>query len=275
MRDLRQSPLWAKYLEQIGWEAEKIDGNFIYFKRIPFLGTLIKFQRPEKIDFGKVISFAKQNGAFFLKIEPKVETPNFAKFGLHKDSWPLTPSKSILIDLEPLLEEIYDAFAKKTRYSIRQAEKNKVKTITLDDNELFAHLWIKNRERFFGSKKEVETLFNVFKKTNQAKILFSQKGEDALAGVMLIFSDQACYYMYAFSTPLGKKLQAASLCAWEAVKYAKKNGAKIFDFEGIYDERFHSTTKSWQGFTHFKKGFGGKEVSYPGSYSKYFWPKFW
>lgn len=48
--------------------------------------------------------------------------------------------------------------------------------------------------------------------------------------------------------------------------WAKKRGCKIFDFEGIYDERFPN--KSWLGFTHFKKSFGGYEVSYPGTYTK-------
>jgi lipid II:glycine glycyltransferase (peptidoglycan interpeptide bridge formation enzyme) len=44
-------------------------------------------------------------------------------------------------------------------------------------------------------------------------------------------------------------------------------GCKIFDFEGIYDSRF--PIKSWLGFTHFKKQFGGNEIAYPGCYIKF------
>ena len=44
-------------------------------------------------------------------------------------------------------------------------------------------------------------------------------------------------------------------------------GAKILDFEGIFDERFPN--KKWKGFTHFKKSFAGYEVEYPGAFSKF------
>jgi len=53
-------------------------------------------------------------------------------------------------------------------------------------------------------------------------------------------------------------------------KLAKKMGCKIFDFEGIYDDRF--PLKSWLGFSRFKKSFGGLEVEYPGAYSKFLLP---
>ena len=33
-------------------------------------------------------------------------------------------------------------------------------------------------------------------------------------------------------------------------------GLKIFDFEGIYDQRFPKLNKGWIGFSNFKKGFG-------------------
>ncbi len=50
----------------------------------------------------------------------------------------------------------------------------------------------------------------------------------------------------------------------DAILLAKKSGCKVFDFDGIYDERF--PIKTWLGFTKFKKGFGGKEIEYPGCY---------
>jgi lipid II:glycine glycyltransferase (peptidoglycan interpeptide bridge formation enzyme) len=53
---------------------------------------------------------------------------------------------------------------------------------------------------------------------------------------------------------------------WYGILWGKKRGAKMFDFEGIYDSRFPN--KSWLGFTHFKKSFGGKEVEYPGCFVK-------
>jgi lipid II:glycine glycyltransferase (peptidoglycan interpeptide bridge formation enzyme) len=49
---------------------------------------------------------------------------------------------------------------------------------------------------------------------------------------------------------------------------AKKRKCKLWDFEGIYDERFPN--KDWLGFSHFKKSFGGSEILFPGSVTKWF-----
>jgi lipid II:glycine glycyltransferase (peptidoglycan interpeptide bridge formation enzyme) len=72
--------------------------------------------------------------------------------------------------------------------------------------------------------------------------------------------------MYAASSLEGKKYFAPTLVAWNAIMSSKKEGKKIFDFEGIYDERF--PLNSWKGFSRFKNGFGGNVVSYPGCLSK-------
>ncbi len=94
------------------------------------------------------------------------------------------------------------------------------------------------------------------------------KSEPILAGIILLKHDKIMYYYYAFSSKEGQKLFAPYLLVWEGIKLAKKQGCQIFDFEGIEDSRYKST-KSWRGFTHFKKSFGGKEVEYPGSFSQY------
>ena len=57
--------------------------------------------------------------------------------------------------------------------------------------------------------------------------------------------------------------QYAPVEKFDTEKERKKEGKKVFDFEGIYDERFPLI--SWKGFTRFKKGFGGIEVEYPGT----------
>ena len=57
----------------------------------------------------------------------------------------------------------------------------------------------------------------------------------------------------------------------EVKAIAKKRGIKIFDFEGIIDPRIKATRR-WHGFTHFKRGFGGEEVTYLGSFIKFYNP---
>ena len=87
-----------------------------------------------------------------------------------------------------------------------------------------------------------------------------------VAGGIFLRADKTAYYWQAFTDAQGRKLNAQSKIVWEGILWAKRRGAKVFDFEGIYDSRFPN--KSWLGFTHFKKSFGGYEVSYPGVFVK-------
>jgi lipid II:glycine glycyltransferase (peptidoglycan interpeptide bridge formation enzyme) len=58
------------------------------------------------------------------------------------------------------------------------------------------------------------------------------------------------------------------LLVWGAIKLGKKMNCLRLDFEGIADERF-PMTKKWEGFSRFKRGFGGNEVKYIGSFKKF------
>ena len=93
---------------------------------------------------------------------------------------------------------------------------------------------------------------------------------EAKAGAIFLIGDGVGYYWQAFTNKEGRKEQIQYKIVWEGILWAKKRGAKVFDFEGIYDPRFPD--KSWLGFTHFKKSFGGYEVEYPGAYTKTVFP---
>lgn len=89
---------------------------------------------------------------------------------------------------------------------------------------------------------------------------------EASAGAIFLLADSIAYYWQAFTSKGGRGKLTQYKIVWEGILWAKKMGAKVFDFEGIYDERFPN--KSWLGFTHFKKSFGGYEVEYPGAFIK-------
>jgi len=63
------------------------------------------------------------------------------------------------------------------------------------------------------------------------------------------------FYWHNASSHLGKKLFAPTLCVWQAMLECKKRGLKVFDFEGLYDERIPNRNLSWRGFSKFKEGF--------------------
>ena len=91
---------------------------------------------------------------------------------------------------------------------------------------------------------------------------------DNLAGALVLIHDRVAYYYYAAALPEAKRKLLPYLVIWECIKEAKKKGCTTWDWEGIFDTRWPN--KGWQGFTHFKKSFGGYEVSFPGSFIKWF-----
>ena len=86
------------------------------------------------------------------------------------------------------------------------------------------------------------------------------------AGAIFLIGDETGYYWQAFTNSGGRLSKSQYNIVWEGILWSKKTGATSFDLEGVYDERFPN--KSWLGFTHFKKSFGGKSIFYPGAYTK-------
>ncbi|MCL5675638.1 MAG: peptidoglycan bridge formation glycyltransferase FemA/FemB family protein [Patescibacteria group bacterium] len=220
----------------------------------------------------------------------------------------LAPTKTIFIDLKSNEEEIFNSFSPEKRRAIRRAIKNKV--VVKKSNNINEFIDLKNKQLWpfgFLLSNEIKKLWEVFKPAKKTVLLLAYKnninlslpGEnkmndeaisakkeiathrppsgparndtEVLAGVLLLFHDKISYYWLASSTTEGKTLFAPSLLVWEALKLSKKKSCTTFDFEGVKDSRFPET-KSWAGFSKFKNGFGGKEISFASPIQKLFWP---
>lgn len=268
-------------MKEIGWRVEKLNGCQIFIRRFPLIGSFIKIQRPNfPIPFKEIAKLAKKYRAFKIIIEPRREITNkwqvlkarFKKYGYKYTNHPYLPTKTIYIDLIKKEKEIFQRFSEAKRRGVRRAIKNGVVVKESDDIQSFIKLK-SGQFPLLGilTKKEIKALWEAFSPKN-ALLLEARSSSDMLGGVLLIFHQGASHYWLAAATKEGKKLFAPTLLAWEAIKISKKRGCKIFDFEGIYDPRFHKATKTWKGFTRFKRGFGGKEIHYPGSFVKYRFP---
>ncbi len=273
MEDLRQTPAWANYLKTIGWKVEKLEGNYYYLKKVPFLGYLLKIQRPQEISFKNIKSLEKKYKIYQISIEPNLPFFSLSHNQLLKEKFKKSksfylPTKTIQIDLTQSQNKILSQMRPKTRYNIKVAQRNNINIDKSDNIEEFVKFWRENFERkkspLLTQKKNLTFLHKAFK-TN-ANLLIAKKDNAVIAELFLLRTKDTIFYMYASSNNLGRKLFAPTLLTWQAILLAKKNKCKIFDFDGIYDERF--PLKNWQGFTRFKKGFGGYEIDYPGCFIK-------
>ncbi len=263
--DIRQTSEYAKYMQSLGWAVKKINNIYCYIKKLPLLGNFVKIQRTAGSDPAELWDILQKHKPFQIVLEPMTEI-DMTGFELAKS--PYLPSKTIEIDLRKSEQKLLLDMHSKTRYNIKVAQKNDLTIEISKDIVSFVNLWSRQREGLltflYSQKNDIGKFFKAF--NQKADLLIAKKDDKLLAGILMPRTNDKAYYMYAASTTLGKKLHAPTLLTWEAIKLAKKRGCKVFDFEGIYDHRF--PIKSWEGFSKFKRTFGGKKVEYPGCFTK-------
>lgn len=265
MVDIRQTKEYARYLGKIGWKVERAVETNYFIKKIPLVGSIIKIQRPEEIRIDKIRELAKKYRAFQVIVEPakELDAKYLRSLGFKLSRSPYLPTKTLLLDLTRGRKEILKAMKKDARYGIKKTETLKIKEVK--NLEKLREGWKKSvgLRRYVPSLAHLAALKNSFKD----KCLFLAT-LDSSAGAIFLVGDGFGYYWQAFTNKEGRRELAQYKIVWEGILWAKTKMARVFDFEGIYDERFPN--KSWKGFTHFKKSFGGSEVSYQGTYVKWF-----
>lgn len=265
MIDIRQTQKYANYLKRIGWKVERAAEINYFIKKIPLLGSVIKLQRPEEIKVNKIMELAKKHGAFQLIVEPKTELDMkyLQSLGYKLTKSPYLPTKTLLLDLTKSEKVIFSNLKKDARYLIRKTEK--IETEEIANIEEFRNAWKKT----VGLRRYVpplEQLIALNKTFGDSSLFLLSK--DGSAGAIFLIGDKISYYWQAFTNKEGRKSSIQYQIVWRGILWAKKMGARVFDFEGIFDERFPN--KSWLGFSHFKKSFGGSVVEYPGTFTKLF-----
>jgi lipid II:glycine glycyltransferase (peptidoglycan interpeptide bridge formation enzyme) len=290
MTDIRQTPQYAKYLSLEGWIVERVDDINYFIRRLPLIGSVLKVQRPEKIDFDIIDRLVRKYHVFQTIIEPKTEfDANFlASNGYKLSKSPYLPSKTLQIDLTKSEKAIIDSFKKDARRAIKramalsEAAESKgsgqiIKEYSSPDEIIkWREAW-KNSVKFDRHVPPAKQLLNLRKSfpcrtgmqpESYSIFLASHNISGRIIGGALFTrsSHDTGYYWYGFTNSEGRTSLSQYSLLYQGILWAKKQGCKVFDFEGIYDERF--PIKSWLGFTHFKKSFGGQEVLYPGCFTK-------
>jgi len=279
MEDLRQAKEYGKFMESMGWGVEK--GMFIKKLGIfPF--SFIKYQRVEwPVDFKKIETVVKKHRAIQVKIELnervdktgkkklKQIKKEFLKRGYKKDKSPMLPTKTIWLDLKKSEKDLLKNMHSKTRYNIGKY-KQKIKIIRGDkiDNKIlreFYEIYSKNakKQKFWGLKfKDLINLFKCFGK--KSYLLWVEN----LGGLILLMHNKTIYYSHNAANNKGKSKFVPTILVWEAIQLGKRLKCNKFDFEGIADIRYR-ITKKWEGFSRFKRGFGGNKVKYIGSFIRF------
>ena len=295
MVDIRQSLQYAKYLSSIGWITERIEETNYFIKKFPLIGSILKVQRPERVDFDTIDKLCRKHRVFQVIIEPSlaigfgtVSKENHASCGrtfvnVHKlmlshgfklSKSPYLPSKTLQIDLTQSQTSIFKHIKKDARYAIKRGSGLVIKSYSTPDEIKKWHDAWKNSVKFDRYVPPLKQLMNLRKSFGPHGSLFLASHNiisRIIGGALFTISSHErsnyiTYYWYGFTNSEGRTSLSQYSLLYQGILWAKKQGCKVFDFEGVYDSRFPN--KTWLGFSHFKRSFGGNEIEYPGCFIK-------
>jgi lipid II:glycine glycyltransferase (peptidoglycan interpeptide bridge formation enzyme) len=211
----------------------------------------------------------------------------------------LQPARTIVLDIDKSEDDLLKAMKPKTRYNLRLAGRRGVlvrRAETLDDLRAFYRLLEVTGERDeFGihTFPYYEQMWKVFGPggDNSALVLLAEHPDEQeraggpVAGLLSLRFGREAVYMYGASANRGREHMPNYLLQWEAIRWAREQGCTVYDFWGIPDAPSDdgeegsgeadkgsgpvspiNARSGLRGVYWFKKGFGGREIEYPGAY---------
>ena len=238
-------------------------------------------------------SFARKQGAIFLKLDPDVVlgtgVPNSDGDSVHgggqalmselkSRGWVFSADQiqfrnSVLIDLHPTEDEMLARMKQKTRYNVRLAEKKgvTVRVGNLEDLGMLYRMYAETSVRdgfVIRDESYYQTVWKLFMANAQSPIpdsqlpitipLIAEVDHDPVAAIFLFLFAGRAYYVYGMSRDAHREKMPTYLLQWEAMKRAKSAGCTVYDLWGA-PEVFDESDSMW-GVYRFKEGLGGEVV---------------
>jgi peptidoglycan pentaglycine glycine transferase (the first glycine) len=214
-----------------------------------------------------------------VKLEPRVETDSarvslFAR--LRPDPRPIQVGQTRLVDLTDD-ETLMASFDKDTRYAVRRSQREGVEVRVLTDASDSApidelHALVLETQRRAGFPRPPLERYRIAWRglggAGRASILEARRGEKLLASGMLVVEGDRSFYLFAGSRreePGEPKHYASYLLQWEMMRLARQLGSRVHDLWGIAPAGA-GPEHAWHGVGLFKKGFGGREVRWAGTW---------
>ena len=294
---LLQSPLWGQFKAGFGWEPEVFRSQssqaLVLFRRLP-LGLSLAYlpKGPVGQDWAslwpQIDAACKRRRAVFLQVEPDLAegdlTPDIADQmqGFIVEPHTIQPRNTILVDLKADEEELLARMKQKTRYNIRLAEKKGVIVRETNDIQGFYQLMQTTGTRDGFAVHDISyyrKAFDIFSPSGACVLLGAFHEGKPLAYLMLFLSRERSWYFYGASDDTSRNLMPTYLLQWEAMRWSKAHGAKVYDLWGIPDasaeeleEKFMERNDGLWGVYRFKRGFGGEVVRSVPAYIRVYQP---
>jgi len=230
-------------------------------------------------------SFAKKQGAIFLKMDPDVilgtgiplsnddlvdsggqaVMSELKRKGWRDSSDQIQFKNTVLIDLTPSQDEMLSRMKQKTRYNIRLAQKKGVtlRVGTQKDFGMLHKMYAETSVRdgfVIRDEDYYQTVWKLFIESSEptCEPLLAEVESQPVAAIFVFYFARRAYYVYGMSRGLHREKMPTYLLQWEAMKRAKAKGCNVYDLWGAPDV-FDESDSMW-GVYRFKEGLGGKVV---------------
>jgi len=290
-RTFLQSWEWGMALEAQGYKIFRLsmfNGDylvgiaFVYLikaKRGSFLfcphGPVIDWDKagefmPEFLKYLKELGSSEK--ADFIRISPLApDTAEMAKIFKNLSFKPapvhmMHPELAWILNIAPDEDELLKQMEKRTRYSIRKAQKDGVKitsSASQSDLNKFLDLYSQTaaRQGFVPfSKNYLTEELRAFAPSGKIKIYLAFYNDELIAGAIIVYSCDSAFYHHGASNRKFSNINETELIQWQAILDAKNRGLKFYNFWGIAPD--NEPKHPWAGLSKFKKGFGGVAEKY-------------
>lgn len=247
-------------------------------------GPVLDWSQPLLCDalFSQLNAQLRSQGALTLRIELAQDTSNqYIKDQLaslqFRPAPTIQPLRTIMLDLTADEETLLAHMKEKWRYNVRLAERKGVSVRvaqTVEDVQSWYKLLQTTRERDqFG----IHTLdyylqaWRIFVPRNQGRLLLAECNGQLLAGIFVGLLGKQAIYLYGASSNEQRQLMPNYLLQWQAIRWAKQQGATQYDFWGIPET--DDENEAMAGVYRFKRGWGGQVVYFLGSYEHIYRPR--
>lgn len=229
--------------------------------------------------------YAQRRGLLLLKIDPDVradtEVGNATRTLLTKLGWRASFEQiqfrnTMLLDLQPTLDELMARMKPKWRYNIHLAVRKgvTVRDAMPDDLSLLCAMYVETAARdSFVIREEVyyRDAWKRFMSANLAWSLIAEVDHMPVAMAITSHFGTCAWYMYGASRAAGRGFMPNHLLQWHVICRAKEAGCTVYDLWGAPDT-LDVTDPLW-GLYRFKQGFGAVFVPHLGAYD--YTPRSW
>ncbi len=297
-----QTSIWAQVKAFIGWQSLRVTvtdhgkivaGAQMFVRRIPWAGAIAYIPKGPvlatadakvvEVLLAEVHRAAAAHRVRYLILQPANEDVALAarlpQLGFQPSVTAVAPVATVMVDLSPDLDEILAAMKKKTRYGVRRGLKDGLTARQGDENDLatfHALLTATSRRQGFTSfgLDYFETMWRILSPQGHIKLFLVEYDDETVsAQIVVAFGDTVTAKLVGWSGEHGQR-RPNELLDWTTLTWAKANGYRYYDFEGIDLQAAQAVVRGErppesvaQTPTSYKLGFGGNVEIYPDAYA--------